>query len=370
MFKSLFKKKTSAAKSAPQAQKDSASSSLWHAIPVSKVIAETADATSIVLDIPSDLTDSFHYKAGQFLTIRFTLNGQRITRCYSMSSSPVADLGEYKITVKRVDGGRASNWINDHVKAGTVLDVMKPAGLFCLENRDSKLLLFSGGSGITPCISILKTALKTTNRKIHLVYANRDQASVIFHHQLAELVSANADRLRITQRLDDTDGFIDDTAVRQAIGNDTGADFYICGPGPFMDTVEGTLHGMGIESSQIFIERFSAAANGIDDAHQPTPATVSTDGPVESATVELEGKTNTFAANGEKPLLFQARDNGIDPPSACEEGFCGCCIAKLVEGTVHMGTTDALTANDLDNNMILTCQAVPTSKCVSVKYPD
>lgn len=366
MFKSLFKKKTPASNTTDSA----APSSIWHKIPVRKVIAETADATSVVLDVPAELADTFSYKAGQFLTFRFTVNGEKISRCYSMSSSPVADTDGYKVTVKRVDGGRASNWINDNVKAGSILDVMKPGGLFCLEDRDTKLMLFSGGSGITPCISILKTALETTSRDIHLVYANRDKASIIFHKELTELAAANADRLSITHRLDDTDGFMDDAAVKAAIGSDTDADFYICGPGPYMDTVEGTLHGMGIASRQIFIERFSSAANGIEDAHQPTPATVSTSGDVESLTVEFDGQTKTFDATGDKPLLFQARDNGIDPPSACEEGFCGCCIAKLVDGTVHMGTTDALSVDDLDNNMILTCQAVPTSKCVSVKYPD
>lgn len=366
MFKSLFKKK----KTTVNTKDSAAPASLWHNIPVSKVIAETADATSVVLDVPAELAGTFSYKAGQFLTFRFTVNGERISRCYSMSSSPVADEDGYKVTVKRVDGGRASNWINDNVKAGSVLEVMKPGGLFCLEERDSKLVLFSGGSGITPCISILKTALKTTARDIHLVYANRDQASIIFHQELTDLAAANPNRLTITHRLDDTDGFMDSAAVQAAIGNDNAADFYICGPGPYMDTVEGTLHGMGIESRQIFIERFSSAANGMDDAHEPTPATVSTDGDVESLVVEFEGESKTFPANGKQALLFQARDNGIDPPSACEEGFCGCCIAKLVDGTVHMGTTDALTVDDLDNNMILTCQAVPTSKCVSVKYPD
>jgi 3-ketosteroid 9alpha-monooxygenase subunit B len=366
VFKSLFKKNKLSEKSPESA----APSTLWHKIAVSKVVAETADATSVVLDMPEELSAIFSYKAGQFLTFRFTVNGEKISRCYSMSSSPVADTDGYKVTVKRVEDGRASNWINDNVKAGIVLEVMKPGGLFCLEDRDSKLLLFSGGSGITPCISILKTALQTTTRQIHLVYANRDQGSIIFHKELTELAAANPDRLSIAHRLDDTDGYMDNAAVQAAIGGDTSADFYICGPGPFMDTVEGALHGMGIQSRQIFIERFSAAANGIEDAHEPTPATVSANDAVESLTVEFDGQTKTFDANGNKPLLFQARDNGIDPPSACEEGFCGCCIAKLLDGTVHMGTTDALSVDDLENNMILTCQAVPTSKCVSVKYPD
>src|SRR3954453_4774456 len=160
----------------------------YHSLPVAAVVDETADTRSFVLDVPPELGATFTYAAGQFCTFRATIDAESVVRCYSMSSSP--DVGEpLTVTVKRVDAGRMSNWMVDEVAAGDALEVMRPTGLFVLHERadDHPIVAFAGGSGITPVISIIKSALATTARPITLVYANRDGDAVIFRDALAEL---------------------------------------------------------------------------------------------------------------------------------------------------------------------------------------
>jgi len=342
----------------------------WHRLEVTRVVDETADARSFVIAVPEPLRETFRYKAGQFLTFRVEVDGERLIRCYSLASSPDVD-AEHKVTVKRVAGGRVSNWMNDCVRPGDLLEVMRPAGLFCLEDRPTKVMLFSGGSGITPCISIVKTTLATTRRPVELVYANRDAASIIFARELDELAARHPDRLRVVHRLDVEQGFADMDAIRDYIGDETRADFYICGPGPFMDTVEGTIHALGVDHHQIFIERFEAPATAIEDAHEPSPVNVSAEGDLpRQVTVNLDGRRVSFPVVEGKTILQLARKAGLDPPFACEEGYCGCCVATLLQGTVHMKTNDCLDANELARKQVLTCQSLPTSAQVEVEYPD
>ena len=158
-----------------------------HALRVVRVVRETHDAMSIVFEVPPELREEFRYQAGQFLSFKVPYEGRVLVRSYSLSSSPDVDR-EHKVTVKRVDDGRVSNWMNDRVRAGSRLVVVPPAGLFVLDSRSERdLVLWSGGSGITPCISIIKSALATSRRRMLLVYANRDERSVIFRDELETL---------------------------------------------------------------------------------------------------------------------------------------------------------------------------------------
>src|SRR5580700_5954455 len=152
----------------------------YYQVPVAQVIRETAEASSLVLDVPPTLAGTFAYRPGQFITVRVPSDQTgSVARCYSLCSSPQAgDLPA--ITVKRTAGGYASNWILDHVTAGTVLDLLPPAGTFCPRSLRGDFLLFAAGSGITPIISILKSVLAAGRGRIALVYANRDEHSVIF----------------------------------------------------------------------------------------------------------------------------------------------------------------------------------------------
>ena len=340
------------------------SSSPYFDLRVADVIEETHDSKSIVLDVPAELADRFAYESGQFLSFRVAVDGQRLVRCYSLASAPGLDAA-HKVTVKRVVDGRASNWMNDAVSPGDTLEVMPPNGVFVLQDRETPIILFSGGSGITPCISILKTALANTSRPIKLVYANRDDQSVIFKNELSKLLSENEDRLQITHRLDDVHGFVDAALVIQEIGPRTDADFYICGPGPFMDVVEAGLASLEIPAEQIRIERFESP----DTPGAEETAPVDTSGDL-VVTVSLDGNETDIALAEGETILAAARREGLEPPFACEEAYCGCCMARVTEGDAEMKMNDGgIDQRQIDDGWVLTCQAIVKGK-VRIEYPD
>src|SRR5918998_1800833 len=155
----------------------------FHPVPIRRVVAETAEAASFVLDIPAELAGAFAYEAGQFLTFRVEVEGEPHLRCYSMSSSPAVD-DELQVTVKRVPGGAVSNRMIDALRPGAVVEVTRPAGAFCLAPGDGDVVAFSAGSGITPIFSLLKTALAVTDRRGRPLYPHPARAAVIFPDQL------------------------------------------------------------------------------------------------------------------------------------------------------------------------------------------
>jgi 3-ketosteroid 9alpha-monooxygenase subunit B len=354
----------------------------YYSLTVAEVVRETHDSCSVLLEVPPALAETFAYRAGQFLTFRVSVGGKRLVRCYSLASSPVSD-AVHKVTVKRVEEGRVSNQVNDAVTAGTVLEVMKPAGVFCLQERpdaDRPVVLFSGGSGITPVISIIKTALATTTRSLRLLYANRDTDSVIFREELEALVGAHEDRLEVVHSLDDRDGFVDVERARRFVGQETSADFYVCGPGPFMDVAEEALASLGVPSEQIFIERFESPDE--EPAGEPPLADATLVGAARAnatgtdvaggaqVTVVLDGQTTEITCGPEESILQAARRAGLEPPFACEEAYCGCCMALVKEGEVDMTMNDGgIDANQISQGWVLTCQGIPKGP-VTVEYPD
>lgn len=333
----------------------------YHDLRVGRVIRETADASSIVFEIPEAARAVFGYESGQFLTLQIPYEGKTLYRCYSLASSPAVE-GEHKVTVKRVDDGRISNWINDNLQPGDVVKVLPPAGHFVLGPDQHDLLLFAGGSGITPVISILKTALAGSSRRIRLIYANRDEASIIFRTELDELASRHGDRLEIVHRLDVRDGFIDDAAVRRNLEGCTERQVYICGPGPFMETVEKTLLAVSVPAAAVHIERF-ASLESEDDAGSDT-------GALRKVELTLDGAKVVVEVREGETILHAAKRAGLEPPSSCESGFCGCCMAKLERGKVHMLNNDFLSEGEVEEGWVLTCQSVPDVDDCAVEYPD
>ncbi len=339
----------------------------YHSLTVVEVIRETDDSCSLVLEVPPDLAEMFHYRAGQFLTFRVAVDGKRLVRCYSLASSPDTD-PVHKVTVKRVATGRVSNHLNDLVAAGTTLEVMKPAGVFCLAERpeaDRPLVLFGAGSGITPIISVVKTALATTSRPVRLLYANRDARSIIFEDELRALERAHPERFAVEHSLDDREGFVDVERARRFVAGQTAADFYICGPGPFMDVAEAALAELGVPGEQIFIERFEHP-----DTEPLGAATTRGAAGSVTVTVILDGKRSEITVGPEETILQAARRAGLEPPFACEEAYCGCCMAMVKEGTVEMKMNDGgIDAGQIAQGWVLTCQGVPKGP-VTVEYPD
>ena len=338
-----------------------------HELRVARTIQETHDSLSVVLEIPDSLRETFAYRAGQFLSFKIPHEGRVLTRSYSLASCPDVE-AEHKVTVKRVEDGRVSNWMNDEVREGAKLQVIPPAGLFVLERdvpRD--LFLWSGGSGITPCISIIKSALSTTERSCRLVYANRDARSIIFETELKQLEARYPGRLQVEHSLDDVDGFLTEKSVRERIGTDLDRDFYLCGPAAFMDTVERALHDLDIPRGQIHIERFISPPEEHDP---PPPAEITGEMTAGSVAIVLDGETHDVPHEAGEGILAAARRAGLSPPFSCEEGYCSCCMAKLVSGKVDMAVNDCLSPDLLDEGWVLTCQARCVTRDVKIEYPD
>lgn len=324
----------------------------FHRLRVARVVTETADASSLVLDVPAALADAFAYEAGQFCTFRATIGGEHHQRCYSMSSAPAVD-GELAVTVKRVPGGLVSNHLLDTLAAGDEVEVSEPAGRFRLPDGDAPLVAFAAGSGITPVFSLLKQALATTKRSVRLLYANRDRDATIF---AAELDALAGPRLEVVHRLDVEDGFLDAAAAASFLGDDADVDAFVCGPAPFMEVAEDALLAAGVDAGRVHVERFTPAA--IPD--EPSgPSTV---------VVELNGTRKEGEHRAGTTVLQMARQLGLAPPYSCESGSCATCMARLVDGTVKMFVNDALTEDEVADGWILTCQSVPTSPAVHVVY--
>jgi ferredoxin-NADP reductase len=346
----------------------------YHKIRVKDVVRETHDASSFVLDVPEELRATFSYRPGQFCTFRVQVDGGEQVRSYSMSSAPELD-ADLCVTVKRVAGGLVSNWFLDSLGVGDVVEVTKPAGVFCpREGAAAPVLGFCGGSGITPVMSIAKHLLARTGRPMRLLYANRDRDSVIFGDELGALGDAHPGRLEVRHHLDADGGFVTADDVAAFVGADADrADCYICGPGPFMDLVEPVLVELGVPAGRIYIERFLVeqqekyAAAVAPDAAGAAGAEIGGELPDE-VTVILGGKTTVCTYQPGDTVLETARRGGLRPPFSCEAGNCATCMAFLREGSAVMRANNALTPEEVEEGWILTCQGLPRGQTVTVEY--
>lgn len=334
----------------------------FHELPVSGILQETHDTRSFVFEIPAPLREAFQYKAGQFLTFEVPFEGMQLRRCYSLASSPDSDAW-HKVTVKRVDDGRISNWFNDQLVVGSTIRVQPPEGRFVLkpEGADRPLTLFGGGSGITPVISLMKSALLTTSRNVLLVYANRDARSIIFKEELDLLERRYPGRAKVVHHLDSEGGFMTAAQVSALIADRKASDFYVCGPGPFMDTVEKGFEAAGIPREQTHFERFVSPVDPDRREPETESAPVAAGDTPARFTMKLDGARIDVPYVPGQTLLKSAEAAGHRPPSSCEDGYCGCCMARLVSGKVSMKSHEALTDDDMKRGWVLACQARPTS---------
>ncbi|MBS0544577.1 MAG: ferredoxin--NADP reductase [Proteobacteria bacterium] len=341
----------------------------YHALKVAAVTDETHDARSIVLDVPPALAETFRYRPGQFLTLRLPVLGRHLPRCYSMSSAPTLD-STLRVTVKRVAGGRGSNWVCDRLRAGDTLEVMAPAGVFTPASLQGDFLLCAGGSGITPVFSILRSVLAHGQGRVRLLYANRDERSVIFRDALNALAAEHPTRLQIIHWLDSVQGVPSVVQLAELARPWSAAQAFICGPGPFMDAMVSALARIGMDGEQVHVERFASLPDEEDvaaiNAAAPPP-----DAAIDRATVEIEldGEVHTLTVAGTETLLDAALKAGINAPHSCQAGMCASCMCQVVEGEVHLRHNEVLDAKDLAKRWTLSCQALPTSERVRVRFP-
>jgi 3-ketosteroid 9alpha-monooxygenase subunit B len=333
----------------------------FHQLEVSAVIVETPDCSSFELKVPAGLEEAYRYRAGQHLTFELRWEDFTVTRCYSLASSP--DLGEaLKIGVKRVEGGRISNWLNDNLKVGDSIRASVPEGRFVLDpetRSGAPLFLFAGGSGITPVIALLKSALATTKRSVTLLYANQHPDSVIYGAELAQLEAEHSDRLHIRHHFDSEAGYLTQADVRPLLRHTDIAEFYMCGPEPFMELIETTLEEAGVHEELVYIERFVSPADP-DRAEVAAVDVAQLDAP-DSFSLWLNGRSRTVPYDRGKTLLECAQAAGLQPAHSCESGYCGSCMAHVNTGKVHMQTHEALSERDIARGVALLCQSVPAS---------
>lgn len=335
---------------------------------VSKVIEETSDACSIVFDVPSDLADKFHYKPGQFLTLRVPsdLTGS-VARCYSLASSPFTDDAP-KVTVKRTVDGYGSNWLCDNLDVGDSVEVLPPSGVFSPKSLDHDFLLFGAGSGITPVVSILKSALTEGSGKVVLFYANRDEKSVIFADELRSLSQQYPSRLVLIHWIETLQGLPSADQLANIVAPYIGHEAFMCGPTPFMDTIHKALADAGMPRTQVHAEVFNSLAG--DPFRDADVVEVSDEEAADAATVEVEldGETHSMTWPRKQTLVDIMLAKGIDVPYSCQEGECGSCACTILEGKVEMENSEILDPEDIEAGYILGCQARPITDHLKIEF--
>ncbi|MGG2460846.1 2Fe-2S iron-sulfur cluster-binding protein [Streptomyces sp. RGM 3693] len=353
-----------------------------HLLRIAEVVEETADARSLVFEPNPQLP----YLPGQFLTFKLPgRDGGAAARCYSLASSP--HTGEpMKVTVKRVPGGHGSNWLCDHARPGTELEVLPPAGTFTPAALDTDLLLIAGGSGITPVMSVLKSALTQGTARHVLLYANRTESTVIFRGELRELAEDYPDRLVVLHWLESLQGLPDPGRLAAALAPHVGREAYLCGPQPLMDAAEQALRSLGAPRERLHRERFFSLSGAAAFEPPESVAAVAAFEPVAAAGadrpgdpdrpdlgdatahVELDGATHQVRWPVGTPLLDALLAAGVDAPYSCREGACAACTCRVVSGEVTMTHNEVLDAEDLAEGYVLACQAVATGGEVAISY--
>jgi len=353
---------------------------IFHTLKIAKTVAETADAKTFYFEIPAELKDLYSYTAGQYLTFRILQNGEEVRRSYSLCTYEGTDSNP-GVTVKRVEMGRMSNYMNENLKEGETLEVMPPFGKFTVVPdiaRSTRYVFFAGGSGITPCLGISKAVLKDEpNSQVTLIYANRNPESVIFRDILIALEKQHGDRFKVIHNYDAAPmtwfgmkGFLTDDKVANILHQKIGSGFpsfqyYICGPSPMMDIVKKGLAKAGVQSGNIHSEFFGAP---VGDKIIEEPVEEAAFEGTAKVTVNVYGRSATFTVDKNTNILKAAMKNGVDPPYSCTVGVCTTCRAKLHKGKVHMTEREGLTDDEIEDGYVLTCQAFPRSAEIDLTY--
>jgi len=343
----------------------------FRSLSIRQIQRQTDKAVHIIFDVPSELDSEFKFKAGQYLTLETQIDGEEVRRSYSISTETGKDLG---VVIKAIPEGKFSNFANSSLKEGDSLEVHPPEGKFILPDaKDNKTFVaFAAGSGITPVMSMISTVLsQSDSAKFVLVYGNKSPEQTIFLQELLSLQKKFPERFFIefiyseTQEDEAKFGRIDKGTVNYVIKNKyDGFDFseyYICGPEAMIDTVKQTLKDADIDEDKVKYELFFSKE----------------DGEIE-ASVEGQTKLKVIVDDEEFDLSMDQKDvildavlaEDIDAPYSCQGGICSSCVAKITEGTVEMRKNQILTDDELEEGLVLTCQAQPTSAKVVVNYDD
>ena len=356
------------------ALKSTETMSTFYSLKIKEIIRETPQAVSIAFEIPEDLKSEFSFKAGQYITIKTEIDGKEVRRAYSLCSPPEGN--SFKVTVKEVKDGKFSVIANNKLKAGDTLEVHPPEGKFVFEpDKDTKgeiYAAFAAGSGITPVLSILKTVLNQEPlSRFVLVYGNRNPDETIFFKELLNLQLKFPDRLFIEfvySRCKEENchyGRIEKGTVNYVTRNkfkeEDFAKFYLCGPEEMIDEVKQVLLSNDIPENRITFELFSTSDEGEVQADIEGKTEV---------TVTVDDEETIFTMPQNTTVLEAALDQGLDVPYSCQGGICSSCVARITEGEATMKKNSILVDSEIEEGLILTCQAHPTTKNLKVDYDD
>jgi ring-1,2-phenylacetyl-CoA epoxidase subunit PaaE len=352
----------------------------FHSLVVAETVPETAEAMSIRFDVPEELRETFHFRPGQHLTLRTEIGGEEVRRNYSLCVAPQD--GQVKVTVKRIAGGVFSNWANEHLKPGDRIEAMPPHGSFTWDFEPGArhhYVGFAGGSGITPVISLLKTALTVEpESRFTLFYGNRDSQSVIFLEELARLKNRFMGGLEIhhflaeeSEDIELFNGMLDrakcDEILTHLIEPAEVAAYFICGPGPMMDAAEEALAARGVSRDKVHIERFTAGRSSAALEAQMQALQSQAQGLTMMVTLDGRKRRVAFDADAGN-ILDSARKAGLPAPYACKAGVCATCRARVVSGEVEMAARYGLSDEEVAAGYVLTCQSVPKGEGVELDY--
>jgi ring-1,2-phenylacetyl-CoA epoxidase subunit PaaE len=350
----------------------------FHALKIADVRQEIEDAVSIAFEVPEELKAEYHFKPGQYLTMRTQINGQEVRRSYSICSAPYEN--ELRVAIKRVKGGIFSNYANENLHAGNTIDVMTPMGNFTTEihkNQEKTYVLFAGGSGITPILSLIKTVLVDEPKsKVTLIYGNRKINSIIFKEEIDYLKNLYLTRFAVVHILseeylgnDVQYGLMDKAKTDQLneffLKQEKIDEAFICGPQPMILAIQEKLLAYGMSEKAVHVELFSSQtpAKPISATNEPkieANVKIIMDGIEQELHIDSDGES----------ILDAAYKSGLDVPFACKGGVCCTCKAKVLEGSVKMDVNYALEPDEVANGYILTCQSHPTSEKVVVSFDD
>ncbi len=353
----------------------------FHALTLAAVIPETAHAVRLRFTVPTELRATFVFQAGQFVTLRATVNGLDIRRSYSICTTPqsYAELGSFEVGVKHVVGGVFSAWAQQ-LSAGQALQVMPPDGRFTLSKTAKNVLAIAAGSGITPLLAMMGERL-ASDPQVHftLLYGNRSVASTLFLESLQALKNRYSARLSLhhvlSRQLSDIalhNGRLDAAKLNAFLSGalkplqfDTAL---VCGPNELIDLCEGMLPSYKV--GKVLSERFGtphAAPQGVVLGGDGTPEYE----PLAELTIVYSGQQHAVTWNTANPLLLDAGlAAGLDLPYACKGGVCCTCRAKVLEGSVVMDKNHTLELDELAAGFVLTCQCRPTSERVVVSFDE
>ncbi|WEY38535.1 MULTISPECIES: 1,2-phenylacetyl-CoA epoxidase subunit PaaE [Paraburkholderia] len=356
----------------------------FHPLRIREVRPETADAVSVAFEVPPELREAYRFTQGQFVTLKAHIDGEETRRSYSICVG-VTDYdrdGELRIGIKRVRGGRFSNFAFDTLQPGHTIDVMTPDGRFFTHlnaENGKQYVAFAGGSGITPVLAIVKTTLEAEPRSTFaLVYGNRSVDSIMFAETLEDLKNRFMNRFALYHVLSDDlqevelfNGVLDEAKcaafLETLLPANSIDEAFICGPAPMMDAAERALRDAGLAQEKIHVERFGSP---LPQAGVP-PVEITGNTPAADLEIVLDGKTRRLRLPYEGvSLLDVGLRAGLALPYACKGGVCCTCRAKVLEGEVKMDRNYTLEEQEIRDGFVLTCQCHPVSERVVVSYDE